>query len=105
MMRFLLVTFSLTILGVGGAHAQRILDPRDPAAVSGYIRAQGLACPATAKVKKIGFTNRGSLYLVDCPAKDGKGLWRYQMILSPDQSHVTLYRCAASGKCPIGARP
>ena len=104
-MRAILVLVSLSTLCASTALAQRVLDPRDPAAVSDYIRAQGLACPLNAKVKQTGFTNRGSLYLIDCPAKDGNGLWRYQMILSPDESHVSLYRCAASGKCPIGSGP
>lgn len=104
-MRELVALISLAMLFAGAARAQRVLDPRDPAAVSNYIRAQGMACPEKAVIKKMGFTNRGYLYLVDCPAKDGKGLWRYQMILSPDESHVTLYRCAASGKCPIGSGP
>ena len=104
-MRSFLVLVSLATLWAGTAPAQRMLDPRDPAAVSGYIRAQGLACPAKAKIKKVGFTNRGALYLIDCPTKDGSGFWRYQMILSPDESHVSLYRCAASGKCPIGSNP
>ncbi len=104
-MRAILILVSHATLCAGTVLAQRVLDPRNPAAVSGYIRQQGLACPANATIKKIGFTNRGALYLIDCPTKDGRGLWRYQMILSPDESHVSLYRCAASGKCPIGAGP
>lgn len=108
-MRAVLVSISLATLCAGivpaprTASAQSILNPRDPGSVSLYIRAQGMACPQNASIKPMGFTNRGALYLIECPAGDGKGRWRYQMIVSPDQSHVSLFRCAASGKCPIGS--
>lgn len=110
-MRAVLVLVSLATLCAGTALAprtalaQRVLDPRNPAAVSLYIRAQGMDCPENAKIERMGVTNRGALYLIDCPARDGKGQWRYQMILSPDESHISLYRCAVSGKCPIGSNP
>ena len=83
------------------AQAQQVLDPRDPAAMAAWIRADDQRCPRAAAVRREGQTNRGALWRVECYQPDGAGQWWYQMILSPDHSHVALYPCGAAGRCPV----
>ncbi|MDJ0950369.1 MAG: hypothetical protein QNJ94_15760 [Alphaproteobacteria bacterium] len=83
------------------AAAQQVLNPRDPPAVARHIRGQGFDCPAIEAVRLEGQTNRGNLYRVSCYLEDSDRAWWYQMILSPDESHVSLYPCAGEGRCPV----
>ena len=89
------------LVAAGTAGAQQVLDPRAPVAVATWIRADGFDCPAVAGIRLEGQTNRGNLYTVECFLPDSERAWWYQMILSPDESHVSLYPCAEKGRCPI----
>ncbi len=94
---------ALLLLAAGTAGAQQALDPRAPVAVAAWIRADGLDCPAVADIRLEGQTNRGNLYTIECYLHDSDRVWRYQMILSPDESHVSLYPCS-SRDCPFAMR-
>ncbi|MGH6913816.1 MAG: hypothetical protein ACREH3_08940 [Geminicoccales bacterium] len=86
------------------ALAQRALDPHDPVAVAAWIRTRGFECPAVHTVELEGQTNRGNLYRVGCYFEDSAVARWYQMILSPDESHASLYPCVDERVCPFSLR-